>query len=510
MASLAISQTPTPQARTGPDTDRTATPAEAFLALINRFMTGGEAIPADPSFPTGIGKTPPEEDAAREDGAPAPLVAGLFLAGLPADPPASPDASPAVPSAAPPADGAQTPDGQALPARDAATGAEEGEDASAAASADAMAAAALAAAAQMPSGKGAEAGTTDAETGAGPSAKPAGQPVLPATVPEAEPSLLAGHDTPDAEAARRPADSLAAGEAGNADAASDPADAAPPRTDQARMAANAEAGGRDSRGSDHGSRDKQEERAAGHRTADGADGADGNRPAGSRDSRETRASGSAGTAPATPGGTQPPATDTGKPSVTFAQALDAARQSPDPAAVPGGGTGTLTLRPAGDQASALPGNPPGHAGQPHPASEMVSVHIGRMAETKTGHMRIQLRPVELGAVEVKLDFGKDGTVHASVVADRADTLDLLQKDARSLEKALNDAGFRTGNEGLSFNLRGDQGGERNFAGFRQAFGRQNGRSAGKVDGLDPATARQMTFLAGAGTAAGSDRIDIRI
>ena len=49
--------------------------------------------------------------------------------------------------------------------------------------------------------------------------------------------------------------------------------------------------------------------------------------------------------------------------------------------------------------------------------------------------------------------------------ERSETLDLLQRDARSLERALNDAGLKADSGSLEFNLRGDgdaqaEGGER--------------------------------------------------
>ena len=41
-----------------------------------------------------------------------------------------------------------------------------------------------------------------------------------------------------------------------------------------------------------------------------------------------------------------------------------------------------------------------------------------------------------------------------VNADRPETLEALQRDARGLERALQDAGLRTDSNSLSFNLRG--------------------------------------------------------
>lgn len=42
-----------------------------------------------------------------------------------------------------------------------------------------------------------------------------------------------------------------------------------------------------------------------------------------------------------------------------------------------------------------------------------------------------------------------------VTVERPETLELLQRDARGLERALQDAGLRTDSGSLNFNLRGD-------------------------------------------------------
>ncbi len=67
---------------------------------------------------------------------------------------------------------------------------------------------------------------------------------------------------------------------------------------------------------------------------------------------------------------------------------------------------------------------------------------------------IQLKPAELGRLEIKLDIGQDGKVSALVTVERPDTLELLQKDSRGLLQALQDAGLKADANGLSFNLRG--------------------------------------------------------
>jgi hypothetical protein len=61
----------------------------------------------------------------------------------------------------------------------------------------------------------------------------------------------------------------------------------------------------------------------------------------------------------------------------------------------------------------------------------------------------------MGKITVKLDFGSDGKVQGVVTADNPKTLDLLQKDSRSLERALQDAGLRADPGSLQFNLNGN-------------------------------------------------------
>ena len=77
-------------------------------------------------------------------------------------------------------------------------------------------------------------------------------------------------------------------------------------------------------------------------------------------------------------------------------------------------------------------------------------------------MSLQLQPTDLGKISVKLDFGADGKVQGTVVADNPKTLEMLQKDSRSLERALQDAGLRAEPGSLEFSLSGRE--SRNNAG----------------------------------------------
>ena len=53
---------------------------------------------------------------------------------------------------------------------------------------------------------------------------------------------------------------------------------------------------------------------------------------------------------------------------------------------------------------------------------------------------IRLDPPELGRIDVRLDVDRDGNVTSRLVIERADTYDLLRRDASTLERALQNAG----------------------------------------------------------------------
>lgn len=85
----------------------------------------------------------------------------------------------------------------------------------------------------------------------------------------------------------------------------------------------------------------------------------------------------------------------------------------------------------------------------------LAVHIAAQAQNGVKRFEIRLDPPELGRIDVRLDVGRDGQVTTHLVVERAETLEMLQRDARTLEKALNDAGLKTNDESLTFSLKDD-------------------------------------------------------
>ncbi|MDB5586359.1 MAG: hypothetical protein JWP26_1329 [Devosia sp.] len=85
-------------------------------------------------------------------------------------------------------------------------------------------------------------------------------------------------------------------------------------------------------------------------------------------------------------------------------------------------------------------------------------------QVNDGNSRFQMRldPPELGKIDVRLDIDRTGQVTARLTVEKAETLDLMQRDQRGLEKALQQAGLDSSKTNLEFSLK-----QNPFAGNQQ-------------------------------------------
>jgi flagellar hook-length control protein FliK len=116
---------------------------------------------------------------------------------------------------------------------------------------------------------------------------------------------------------------------------------------------------------------------------------------------------------------------------------------------------------------------------PEQVIEQIKVNITRAAKAGLDRVTIQLRPEELGRIEIKLEMAKDGTVKAHIAAENPATLELLKSEARGMERALQDAGLRADADDLEFSLRG-QDSERLDENAERNARRQGGDHAGEA------------------------------
>jgi flagellar hook-length control protein FliK len=91
--------------------------------------------------------------------------------------------------------------------------------------------------------------------------------------------------------------------------------------------------------------------------------------------------------------------------------------------------------------------------------ESVAMEIAARAQGGRNRFEIRLDPPELGRIDVRLDIDRSGQVTSRLVVDKVETLDALRRDAHQLERALQDAGLKTSDNGLQFSLR-----DQSFAG----------------------------------------------
>lgn len=89
-------------------------------------------------------------------------------------------------------------------------------------------------------------------------------------------------------------------------------------------------------------------------------------------------------------------------------------------------------------------------------AKQLNVNITRAVKAGDSQFSMRMDPPELGRITVKLTFGQNGLVKSQVIAERPETLDLLQREVRGLERAVEAGGHRSEPGGISFSL--DSGG----------------------------------------------------
>ncbi|TDH58688.1 flagellar hook-length control protein FliK, partial [Dankookia rubra] len=119
--------------------------------------------------------------------------------------------------------------------------------------------------------------------------------------------------------------------------------------------------------------------------------------------------------------------------------------------------------------------PPGPRPPPPPLQQLAPVVIAlAQGPGQAPRLSVALEPDQLGRVEIRIQRDAGGDAAAiQVLAERPETLALLQRDARELDRALGQAGVTVAEGGMRFDLAGgDQ------AGNGQAGGEPGARRQG--------------------------------
>jgi len=91
----------------------------------------------------------------------------------------------------------------------------------------------------------------------------------------------------------------------------------------------------------------------------------------------------------------------------------------------------------------------------------LAVEIAASARSGKSHFEIRLDPADLGRIDVRIDVDRDGQITSHLRVEKPETLSMLRQDAPLLQRALDDAGFKSGDGGLQFSLRDQSSSGRN-------------------------------------------------
>ena len=84
--------------------------------------------------------------------------------------------------------------------------------------------------------------------------------------------------------------------------------------------------------------------------------------------------------------------------------------------------------------------------------EQIKVNITKSAVKGVDTIDIELKPEDLGKVQIRMYISKDGRLHADIIASRQETSDLLQREVESLSKSFQDAGYDTDSQSFNFSF----------------------------------------------------------
>jgi flagellar hook-length control protein FliK len=134
----------------------------------------------------------------------------------------------------------------------------------------------------------------------------------------------------------------------------------------------------------------------------------------------------------------------------------------------------------------------------------LAVEIAASVQSGKSRFEIRLDPADLGRIDVRIDVDSSGQVTSHLTVEKPETLSMLQQDAPQLQRALDDAGLKTGNGGLQFSLRDQSSSGQNDGG---ASGRNAQRLIISDENTVPAAVAGQTYGRMLGSSSG---VDIRV
>ncbi|MBZ0217250.1 MAG: flagellar hook-length control protein FliK [Fimbriimonadaceae bacterium] len=123
---------------------------------------------------------------------------------------------------------------------------------------------------------------------------------------------------------------------------------------------------------------------------------------------------------------------------------------------------------------------------PQAASPVAALAVQIATRAMDGARRFEIRmdPPELGRIDVRLKIDDHGIVSTRLMVERPETLELLQRDARALERALSDSGLKTEDGGVRMSLKDGNNNQNAFSGANQDGGKDSATAQTDKSGPD--------------------------
>ncbi|MBN8827853.1 MAG: flagellar hook-length control protein FliK [Sphingobacteriia bacterium] len=90
-----------------------------------------------------------------------------------------------------------------------------------------------------------------------------------------------------------------------------------------------------------------------------------------------------------------------------------------------------------------------------PAHEQIRLSVIKNIQGNNSKVVVQLEPKELGKVEITMKMNEESISGISIAVEKIETLELIQRDFKHLEKSLSENGIKIASDNISFNLRND-------------------------------------------------------
>jgi flagellar hook-length control protein FliK len=109
----------------------------------------------------------------------------------------------------------------------------------------------------------------------------------------------------------------------------------------------------------------------------------------------------------------------------------------------------------------------------------MGVEIARAVKGEREDLLIRLDPREMGRIDVRLSFDRDGVLRAVMSTESPAALEMLRRESADLNRALADAGVRSDGQSLRFDARSGEGADQGAHRWKQD---RPGGSNGSADG----------------------------